>query len=368
MAIVKEVQFTNTEGLDLVDLQNMQRFARAQMADVWGFRHGEAAHPLNRSLFCNSIGDAGAPTPEGAANRSVKTLAGTIIQVTGSIDGNGPQALAYYLAGDELATTFDVGDAADRWDIVTVQLTHADGDPEARQMRDNLGVITANPSLNKRRNLTLTKTVTKGTPAGSPVEPATPGGHVKVFAVKIPALLGAAAIDAANIRDYRMPMGLQHAEVWSAGALAAGFNVGAFTSVTGHLPYARAGGAARELSHVLAGGHPYAQRVVAVDILVGESSTATFQLVRLHGDGTHTVLDDMSSTFQWSQTGALDFRMFRKSFATTPFWSNGWNAGYAKRWDIVAVPNNFDRLAVHFTSGAVDEEIVLARFVLAGGM
>lgn len=372
MAIVKEVEFTNTEGLDFVDLQNMQRFARAQMADVWGFRHGEGGHPLNRSLFCNAIGDAGTPTPEAAANRSVKTLPGTIVQVVGSLTGDDPQAIAYYLASDELATTFDVGDASDRWDIVSVQLTNVDGSPEARQMRDNLGVITANPALNKRRNVTLAKTVTKGTPAGSPVEPATPAGQVKVFAVKIPALLGASPILAANIRDHRMPMGLQTIDSWSTAMLAAGFMpAGAWTVGTqGATPFVRASNIAASLLHVPNGSHGYAQRVVAIEAMVGESTTMAFLLQRAVSTGavgTFTDLDDPSTTFQWTQSGN-DLRFFRKSYATSPFWVNGYESGYANRWDILAVPNNFTRLVLRATAGTTSEEIALVRFVLAGGM
>lgn len=373
MAITKEVLYTNTEGLDVVDLNNAQRFARAQMADVWGFRLGEAGHPLNRSLHCNAIGDAGAPTPEGAANRSVKTLAGTIMQVVGSLTGDSPQTLAYYLAADELATTFAVGDATNpRWDIVTVQLAHADGDPEARQMRDNLGVITANPALNKRRNLGLTKTVTAGTPAASPVEPATPANHVKVFAVLIPALLGAGPILAANIRDYRMPLGLQTCDAWSTIMNAGNFLPAATwtNGLQGATPVARSANAAASLLHYPNGSHGYAQRLLALEVLVSETTSMTFLLQRALADGatgTFTTLDDASLTFQHTPAGN-NVQFIRKSYSGTPIWVNGFESGYANRWDVLATPNNFTRLTMRCTAGATNEEVALVRFILAGGL
>lgn len=375
MTIVKEVLYNNTEGLDLVDLNGMQRIARAQISDVWGFRLGEAEHVVDRVEFlCNAIGDGGAPHVDGAANRQVLTRPGTIIHALDVvIDGETPQALAYNLAGDELATTFDVGDANDRWDVVSVHFAYVNGSPEARQMRDNLGVITANPALNKRRNLTLTKTVTKGTPAGSPVVPSIPAGDVAVYAVRIPAGLGAAPIDPGNIRDLRLPLGVHVVDVWSCGALSAGAVVsGSFTAVPGAVPLVRSVGTGDQILHFPSAAYDHSMRLVSVAVLVGESTASVFKLVRVHANGTFTDITTSLTSLRRTLAGAnmelAESVRINLSPATVPAWANGWEAGYAKRWATLTPPNNFDRLALLFESGAANEEIAMVRFTFAGGL
>lgn len=85
-----------------------------------------------------------------------------------------------------------------RFDIVTLAPGTEDDVPATRQVWDS-GTSTFNAtSLNTRRRLSGTATVTKGTAASSPTVPATPSGHVLLAVVYVPATSGDV-----DIRDMR---------------------------------------------------------------------------------------------------------------------------------------------------------------------
>jgi hypothetical protein len=209
MAINKEVQFTAGEGLVVSDLQNMQRFAKAQILDAYGRECRTDGSFLGNNTICFSRGTGANVIITGLALQSSNNE-GLILQRTGgTITGDVPDTLSYYLAPAELLTTHAAAHATlERWDIVCLKLTEADGTSTARDFKDATTGAVTTVAQNKQRQVVLTKQVVQGTNAavGSATEPAIPAGFMKWAAVLVPPTYATAFVANSHFRDYRVPM------------------------------------------------------------------------------------------------------------------------------------------------------------------
>lgn len=209
MAINKEVQFTAGEGLVVADLQNMQRYAKAQILDAYGRECRTDGSFLGNNSVCFSRGTGANVIITGFALQSSNNE-GLILQRTGgTITGDAPDTLSYYLAPAELLTTHAAAHATlERWDIVCIKLTEVDGASAARDFKDATTGAVTTVAQNKQKQVTLTKQVVQGTNAatGTATEPAIPAGFAKWAAVLIPATYATSFVANSHFRDYRVPM------------------------------------------------------------------------------------------------------------------------------------------------------------------
>lgn len=387
-----KVLFNDGEGLDFNDLNDLIEEGRkhAVVALLSPGRGGAGSYEgmaLSGSQWLHVTGDSCAPKAS-ATNLTVDVLGGLITHSTSFAGAPGdfsagaslgaPATYAAYL--NELRTTHAGGAGSDRWDLVSLHLSEADGGSESRDFEDATTRAKTTVAQLKQRNVIMTKTLTAGTP-GSGVIPACPAGDVPLYAVMVPT--GAAGVLLnSNIRDLRMPQGRFSIDVYAREELARGALVsGSFVtgSVNGAFGYVSSPAANHALCFIPRAPLGHAARLISVQTLVGESSTATLTLRRfnaLSGGtlGGSTLLADLTSTLATSTAaGDLDWTstlvgVSQTAPASCPFWINGWQAGYANRADGVAGHNHFDHLGFLFSSGSASEVISMVRFNFAGGL
>jgi hypothetical protein len=376
---VKEVQFFDGEGLDFTDLNNMQRYLRAQVWDEAfalaqirtsgsGGSIKENQGILPQADHCYS--PAGGYLKAGGSTRQLLSAAGLICQCTSASapDGNDAKFLSYYIGDSEINVTTAIGDATNpRIDIVCVklELEAADAaDNVTRDFKDAVtGVLTSN-TFAKKRKVKMTSQLVAGTPAASPVEPATPGGFVKLGAVTVPATHNTTHDWQTNGRDYRMPTRSVVQMVYPFGN-GPGVNVesGWATAIASGGLQSSAGG---QVVRIFPPSMGYANaRLLAVKIYgdLAITTPATVELIRrFHattaGGDTDTQLQTAAGfgpTF--GQTGAVG------GSATEGWWMHGRRAG--------AQLENFngtekqETLGIKITSGAANQIIRFVRWEIA---
>lgn len=379
---IREILWNDGEGLEPADLNNAQRFLRAQLWDA-AFSQRIRAFGEEYNVDANSahLYSYGGGAVRKHASARVVTNDEGLIAMHGAAGGFGlgftgadAQVLSYYLAANELQTTLDVGDANPRIDLICVKLEHIDNDAADQESRDFKDATTAALSTTtpvKRRKVRLTKQVVKGTPAGSPVEPAVPAGFVKWAAVEVGALHNA-VFDVTSLRDYRHPAGLRQYVTYTMGngpgvnlpGDASGWAAGVAPS-TGEIWVASSGKVCRvfPIADSIANG-----RLLRVSI-AGLLTACTVQLIRRYHDpiggaATDTVLATLTSSFSGGGT-----QLYTHTFAETEaFWLNGFRAGIAALRDPNAVPDDarLTTLGLKFTTtGAGTQQLRFVRWDVA---
>lgn len=218
----KEVLFHDGEGVHQGDLNLAQRYMLSFTLD--GFlaqvaRTGVSdLGALTTHLY--AVGFSGAPYGHASTNRTSRNMQGLVLQrlATSQPSGDDPQFLAYYIDADEAGFLHDVAAVNPRWDLISIQLEQIDSDVAdnaTRDVEDATTRVVTSATRVKKRKVKATITLTKGTEAASPVEPALPSGHVKLAAFRVP--VGLTTFNAkTDIRDYRMPIGF--GEEWVPGS------------------------------------------------------------------------------------------------------------------------------------------------------
>lgn len=422
----KEVLWNSGENVGNLDLNNMQRFARAVAAD-WMFAHlgqfngfdAASAVPsvaiLNRIKYLWCMGDSAAPYASGTSRR-IDSLGGPIVQWIAASPtsvnsarpsdwGLEPYALVYWLAPNELQTTHDIGDASARWDTVSIGLASVSNDladQETRLQKQVVGsafVISSNGFI-KRRKVTLTKTVTKGTP-GSSIPPAIPADHVAVYSVYVPALHNA-VFDPEALWDFRMPLGSFCVDVLvrDVAARLSGINLGSVTNLDGAWGGIQAGSATAHLYIPSHSHNAHSARLVGVEALIGSNNaTAAFNLIRIDSSSYGSLSSGgaisrapglalgalaLGGIFGNPGAPATEFRAsiddgvsgLRMEYnagggaPSVPVWINGCASGYASRSELNAVgtDNTLKRLGLEWFPGDVNGKLCMVRFHYAGGI
>jgi hypothetical protein len=388
VAIIKEVAWNDGEGITDADLNNMQRFARAQASDFWmGLARIAESDILTLSTMVYAHGNGGAVFAHADA-RKLANIGGWIAvnRSTGIVTGDEPEFLCYYLATSELNSVLDVGDATHpRYDLLCIAVDYVNGDSESRDFKDATTGLLSTTTPNKRRNMRLQFQIVKGTAAASPVEPAIPAGYVKMAAVYVPATWNA-VIDPANILDYRMPIGFKLQEV---GALQFDF-LHATDSVT---PWYVGEGTIQAFTAAIGGSETNPRNAYALCnpgawmcgrvVRVGYggqrqvSSTGTLDLVRVDAAGgsyssVETVLSSYSTASLLPAAHATNHQYAELSLLTgPPIWANGHTNGYAMLRTFAPPFSSFatqrlPRLALKYrTDGTRADRVNIARFYVA---
>jgi hypothetical protein len=375
----QEVLLNDGEGIHHGDINLLQRYMHSFFLDGYLAQLGRVAVSDLGALttHCYAVGFSGAPYGHASTNRTSCNLGGLILQRLGSSQpsGDDPQFLAYYIDADEASFLHDTAAVNPRWDIITVQLAQVDDDAADNATRDYeddaTGVITSETFV-KKRKVAATITLTKGTEAASPVEPATPAGHVKLAAFRV--TVGMTTFNAkTDIRDYRMPLGfeedfvpgVQWGYIGTQWSLAQGF--GTIANVVGSVRNAY--GFPRSVSR--------AKRVLGIGLSASSivSTTHTFDLGRADliagsaGGTGFTVVENIPVNVGNSYR-AQGWSTFTPAL---PLWSNGYAAGYAVIYESSAtvalfVANVGPEVAAIRLASQSDQSITLsgARWYLAG--
>ncbi len=387
MAIIKELLFNDGEGLDYADLNNSQRFMRAQLWDhvvrnmgrtqdgFWGGL-GLNSAPNGGFPYLNTFGHHCAPMASGTSLR-VDPRAGVLMQSIGTPDGSDPTVLAYSATAAELQTLHTAGDATNpRYDLVSIQLTHANGDTESRDFEDATTRAKTTTTPNKRRNVVLTKTLTVGTPLGSPVIPAVPAGHVPLYSVYVPATHNTVHDDA-NIRDFRYPLGSYSVDVHAADMYARNAYSATWGTITGS-PWGHKNSATvgATMSFAPSMHKPVHSRLVGVSVLGSETGNSTYEIRRFVATPTTstTLLWDVSGTAGLAQalrnnvTPNWGWTYFNLLTAATalPIWGGGWSCPEGNIAEDTA--GVLSKVGLLYTIGNSGDAIAMVRFHFLGGL
>lgn len=348
-------------------MNNLSRWMRAQVFDTISAlaRVDEWDVAPAVDTYCWAVGNGGAPYPN-ATGLTVKNLAGPIAHKLAAVDGNDVTFPVYYLAADELQTTFAAADPTNpRIDLICIKLDH---NPDTSVTRDfmSTGGVLSSQSFNSSRSVRITKTVVTGTPGVSPVEPSVPAGYVRYCAVRIPA--AATNLSAIDFYDHRVPVGFRIVDVMAQqGAydeakwtwFSTGARTHSGTSDPAQTPFSFPYGA---------GPHT---RVVGVQLMSayngGSSSDRAIQLNRIQFPLSSTLLETVTSGLLASTGGVLQYRGITPA---KPTWGDGTFAGYANRHAALPLnPSTVNLLMLTYlpsaTSGHSDN-LYVARFLVCG--
>lgn len=416
----REVLWNVGEGVTDLDLNNLQRFLRAQATDWdlasrghWTTVGSVGVNALNPQSHLFVMGHSCAPHVLGAT-RTIDVNSGLIIQwrsggpgsqgidsyQPGVIDfddwGQDPYALVYFAANNEFTTVHAVGDATNpRWDLVSIQLstTAADAaDQETRLVKNAGGVISSGPFI-KRRKVIATKTVTQGTPAASPTIPAVPAGHVPLYAILVPANHNTTFPGTEDLFDFRVPLGSFVVDVLSRPEYERGSvaGAGADTLSNGAFGYVSSAAPGLHVMHMPLNVHG-AHRLIGVGALVQDCPASDFKIKRSRtiDGGQQTALVDISSNSPGAHDlstmlrgagsaggGLIQFEYrfgnlnLTTSLAGVPVWGNGWSVGMRQDTELdgTGALNSFFRLVLDWTANGAGggRKIQMVRFYFAGG-
>lgn len=352
----KTVLFSDGEGLEFADLNNMQRFAEALIGDgIVGcaapqLELNDAAGMRIEHLY--AFGVSGAPFENVTGTRTPNFLAGLVAQqvASGPPDGNDSQVLLYYLANDEPSVARPAAVTNPRWDVVSILLAQANADSQSRDFEDASTRAVTTTTTNKQRRVEATITWTQGAENASPVEPSIPAGHVKLAAFRV--VPAATLFDPeTDIRDYRMPIGPVTSLVsqWQYAISQSGTSDWAQLA-SGHI--STFGAASNE---TIFSPCPVTEvkRLIAVAIHRADGTgTSTTALTRRVESSTDTVLKtitaDLPSSSNYSEYDILG------QFGT-PLWANGYAAGYA----VERAATNRTSVRLRFVADGVTTPMVL---------
>jgi hypothetical protein len=387
MAIIKEVLFNDGEGIDHTDFNDLQRFLRSQFLDMGMAQIGRGSDGLlggaigSISNYPGVLGDHCAPSV--ASGMTIDVAAGMLMQSTmpgGVPSGDDALVLSFWVGNGVLDTVHAAADPTNpRWDLVSIELSYADGDTESRDFQDASTLALSTTTPNKRRNVVCTKTVTQGTPAATPTIPATPSGDVPLYAVYIPA--AAVTLLNANIFDYRLPAGRFVVDCYAYDAYNKGRRSGTFVApITGTaFGYIEASVASSDLLFIPEGFVANNARLVAVHAVSGDTTgLSTYTLRRfnalnygnLAGSVAHNTLPlvamEALTGLESTETTTLNGGLI--ATRSGPIWINGFGAGYANQPENLSAPNEFSRLGVHWEAGGNNDRISMVRMFFAGGL
>jgi hypothetical protein len=270
---------------------------------------------------------------------------------------------------------------------VSIRLQHANGDSESRDFMDATTRAKTTQSFNKRRNVTLTKTLTAGTPAASPVLPSLPANHVPLYAVLVPA--GHSGVFGfAELWDFRMPLGSYTVDVYTRDEYARGAimsSSGSETQSAGAYGAIASTSGALTIDHVPRVGDPNASRLVAVSAVIGDGcGSSNFDLRRFNPNNYGQAAVAIS-TFNAGHAPdpalrgnpanpATEWRSYQLTMGTSiagmPVWGTGYPCGYAAAGERQAngTDNTFSRLGLRWTAGAAAARLSMVRFHFRGGL
>lgn len=352
------------KSVDLNDLQDgivRLDYVRALLGDVaLASRALGDQDPRPTPYFLFAAGTGGVPYPHESTARTLRSGVGAIFQaLSGTIDGVTPQFLGYQLDVDELAVTFgDNSSGFGRWDLVQVKLAPSGTLPQRVELIFNVKV---------------------GIPAADPAEPSPDTGYVRWAAVLIPDGIGSGLLDAANIRDHRMPLGFQNVDVMAKDAI---YDPDKWTPemlLFGSWGRICVEAAAYPISFVPTVPGADRARILGIFFSAGWTSGGAarkVELVRFNFNeaGAYTPAGTLVAdlTADLLPAAGIGYPLTHKSWfavadpSKPPLWLNGHPSGYANA--IASTGTVADRLVLRYMSGgaSLTDVVNFVRFWIAG--
>jgi hypothetical protein len=223
--IFKGVLFSDGEGADFNDFNNLRAYGHARLTDqilraaAANARGGSSSQDPNlrttvsAAPFLYSLaGGAGYCVPGGSALQTT-VRAGTILQQVGSPSGDEPSFIPYTLIDGDFTLTHSAGDATNpRIDVIEIKLEYVNGNSETRIFEDAVTHVQTSQSFNKKRRVQITAQIKQGTPAATPAYPTLTSGFAAIAAVRVPATHSAVFTAKDHMRDLRIPLGVK--QLW----------------------------------------------------------------------------------------------------------------------------------------------------------
>lgn len=310
--LFKGVLFTDGEGADFDDLNDLRGYGDARLLDQ--LLEHQIGGPLggtepDAELYGAHAGNAplGSVVPvaytltageaylfaDGTPGNELRIAPGVVFQKLAAKTGDEPTFVSYEIGASDFTFTIANGDATNpRVDLVQIKLEYVNGNSESRIVQDPLpSVLQSVQTPNKKRRIQATCSVKAGTPAATPTFPAPDAGYVALGAVHVPATWTAASgIDTAppvNPTDAGMmqlsvplrvtphvvmPRSFDYdsgaaATNWSLNTNGLAVATGAGTGLLVHLP-------------VLSG------RIVGISLAAGFAASATVEFIGIGMDQT----------------------------------------------------------------------------------
>jgi len=128
-------------------------------------------------------------------------------QEDATVDATEPEKRSIFLASASAHGISAPDGALDRIDVVSIKAARAVTKSETRKFKDEISLVVSDVTLDVENDWVPIITITAGTPAGSPVAPATPAGDLKIAELLVTAVTGIA--DQSAITDTRslLPIG-----------------------------------------------------------------------------------------------------------------------------------------------------------------
>jgi hypothetical protein len=375
----KRVLFNDGEGLAVVDLNNLQSFAAAQLQD---FLLGPQAQVSQRcagaivsglaASACFAVGHGGMLVNYSDDDPLTITNEGGIITQWGGgaawpPNGDAPRLLTYALSADELRSARSragLTTGQGRWDILCVKLDELATDLQTRDFKDEVTGLIASITPLKQMAVRLQTQWVTGTPAvaASASEPATPAGYAKLCAVRTDyEQVWPYTVD--QLRDYRLPLGYHTSWIhphmmtpsggwsWNSGAWVAG----AYTDLL-YLPFTGPP-TARLTSLSIAG------MLSSLEHFFGTVTLGRLQRT-LSGVLSFTPLKSLApGSLYGVALSQVDYDF--ADLGSLPIWGGG--ANYAGVDGNTGVIDCTSQLAVEIKAGAASDFITCARFGYVGG-
>jgi hypothetical protein len=333
-----ELLFNDGEGLSHDDLNNAQRYLRAHVNDniMAQMARTKSSPPSLDANKIYTIGGGGMCYADNITHLKIRNHPGTIFQkVTGSIDGLDPKFLSYNVADGEISPSgsngivFDTADGShDRYDIVCVklsQITNDSADSETRDFKDATTGVLTSQSFYKKRKVTLSVQVVKGTPASSPVEPSVPSGYVKIYSILIRATYAGFLDPTQDINDRTFPLGFERPHLIGRNTIApiegdsdwtVDANYGTVSTV-----------AETGATYLVPGSNRLGSKLIRVRFGGQLSADSVVRLVRVDmTNHTVTNLTDLTTAFA-ALVGSLDDRVVDIGSYGPYYWLNGYTCG-----------------------------------------
>lgn len=199
----KEFLFSDGEGIDYNDLNNLQRLLRRELYDELLLELGYVGEPVPNGSVLRPFGPALAVRGQGAGEgRLIDILGGFGVWFGTGADPDYAKWPFYFAgAADVVIGVNALGGV--RHDLVCARVQKVDGASESRDFKDaTTGAITTQ-SMNKRRTQTLDYVVVAGTVVAT--DPNVPAGYQKIARLRLPN--GFTDVLQTYVDDYRTPFG-----------------------------------------------------------------------------------------------------------------------------------------------------------------
>ena len=202
--LYSQVLLNDGEGLDFNDLNNVQRFASAQISDgLLQYMVGALKPTINattrlydpdlggqngadtdtRYAYCLSPGQAF--LRQGTTNGRIQIAPGTLFMKVGAAAGADSTLMSYTFVGTEEWTLTNGHATNPRIDLLQMKLEYISDTATNRDFKDAITGVVTSTTPNKKRRIQCTLSVKAGTPAVIAEYPQPDAGFVPVGAVVV---------------------------------------------------------------------------------------------------------------------------------------------------------------------------------------